>query len=219
MRMLAALSLAAIGAAAGMAGCGNGTTPAPAGSSAPPPAATTGAPSQVANCVVGSWQTTAVQQSAAAQGGSATVSGGAGVRLNVAADGAATLDFTSMQPVNFEAMVLGQNVKGSFTYAGEASTKVRTDSPSATSGTWQPAGSVDWSKVKVSADLTQPVQGKPLDNLPLRDYLGDKSSQTGGVVDIDPLLGKGTYTCEGSTSLTLTPENTKGLKWTLTKRP
>jgi hypothetical protein len=57
-----------------------------------------------------------------------------------------------------------------------------------------------------------------VDNLPIRDYIGDKSSQIGGVVDIDPMLGSGSYTCEGTGTLILAPKDSKGLTWTLTRR-
>lgn len=206
MSVLVVLAAAAIGASA----CTDGSaTPTP---SPTPPPATSAAAGAIASCLVGTWQSTTVQ-------GPAGVTGGGGVRLTIAADGTATTDFTSMQPITFAAKIAETNVKGRFMYAGEASGKVRTESPTATSGKWEPAGSIDWSKVKVTAELTEPVPAKPADNLPIRDFLGDKSSQTGGVVDIDPLLGAGTYTCEGTTTLILAPQDTSGLKWTLTRRP
>jgi len=207
MSVLAVLAAAAIGAA----GCTNNGSATPSPSPTPPPA-TSAAAGQVAACLVGTWQSTSVA-------GMAGVSGGSGVRLTIAADGTTTTDFTSMQPITFAVKIAETNVKGRFMYSGEASGKIRTESPTATSGKWEPSGSIDWSKVKVTAELTEPVSAKPADNLPIRDFLGDKSSQTGGVVDIDPLLGAGTYACEGTTTLILTPQDTSGLKWTLTRRP
>lgn len=209
MPVLAVLAAVALGAA----GCTDGTTTTPSSPSpTPPPAATSAAASQVASCVVGSWQTSSVQ-------GIAGVAGGAGATMTIAADGTTTIDFTSMQPITFAASIANNNVKGRFMYLGQASGKIRTASPTATSGSWEPAGSIDWSQVRVTLELTEPVQAKPLDNLPIRDYLGDKSSQTGGVVDIDPMLGSANYTCEGTTTLILTPQDNQGLKWTFTKRP
>ena len=64
------------------------------------------------------------------------------------------------------------------------------------------------------------VVAKPFDNVPIRDLLGEKTNprQTGGVVDIAPMLGSGTYTCQGTTTLILTPQDSQGLKWTFTKK-
>jgi hypothetical protein len=203
--VLAVLTSAAIGAA----GCSGTSTPTPSPSTPP---ATSAAAGSVASCMVGTWQSTAVQ-------GGFGVTGGAGVRMTITAAGDTTTDFTSMQPIMFAVKIAERDVKGRFTYGGQVNGKMRTASPTATSGTWEPAGPIDWSQVKVTLELTDPVQSKPLDNLPIKDYLGEKSSQTGGVVDIDPMLGSGSYTCEGTATLILTPKDQNGLKWTLTRKP
>ena len=217
MSVLAVLAATAMGAA----GCANipgfgppsaspSTSPAPPASPAQPAQP---APNKVAACVVGNWQTDSVQ-------GFTGLSGGSGAKLSVGTDGAILTDFTGMQPIAFTVKIGETNIKGRFAYSGQASGKIATDSATATSGKWEPVGTVDWGKVRVTLDLTEPVVAKPFDNVPIRDLLGEKANprQTGGVVDIAPMLGSGTYTCQGTTALILTPQDDQGLKWTFTKK-
>jgi len=213
MSVLAVLAAAAIGAA----GCGNlqiNAQPSASPSSKPPPSpAQSSAATKVAACLVGNWQTEAAQ-------GFTGLSGGSGAKLSVGTDGATLIDFTGMQPISFTVKVGETNLKGRFVYGGQASGKIGTDSATATSGKWDPVGQIDWGKVKVTLDLSEPVVAKPFDNVPIRDLLGEKANprQTGGVVDIAPMLGKGTYTCQGTNTLILTPQDSQGLKWTFTKK-
>jgi hypothetical protein len=167
----------------------------------------------VAACLVGNWQTDSVQ-------GFTGLSGGSGAKLSVGSDGTILTDFTGMQPIGFTVKVAETNLKGRFVYSGQASGKISTDSTTATSGKWQPVGTVDWGKVRVTLDVTEPVVAKPFDNAPIADLLGEKTNprQTGGVVDIAPMLGSGTYTCQGTTTLILAPQDSQGLKWTFTKK-
>lgn len=206
MRVSVVAALASATFALAVTGCTNGTTPTEPSVSPTPSPTFAG---QVASCVVGTWH------SIDAKG--ANVAGGGGVMVVIAPNGDVTMDFANMQPATFSVRVAETDIKGSFVYSGKASGKVRTFTTSGTSGDWEPDGPIDWSQLKVSADLTAPVQAKPLDNLPIADYLGDKSSSTGNIVDIAPMLGKGTFTCEGAT-LVLTPENNKGLTWTLGRK-
>jgi hypothetical protein len=85
-----------------------------------------------------------------------------------------------------------------------------------TSGTWEPVGTVDWDDIRVTIELTSPIEAKPLDNARLGDYAGDSADQTGNVVDVDPLLGAGEYECRGDT-LVLTPDDDGGITWTLAR--
>lgn len=214
MSVLAVLAAAAIGAA----GCDvlqGAAQPSASPSSNPPPspAQSTAAANKVAACLVGNWQTDSVQ-------GFTGLTGGSGAKLSVGTDGATLIDFAGMQPIAFTVKVGETNLKGRFVYSGQASAKIGTDSATATTGKWQPTGTVDWGKVKVTLDLTEPLVAKPFDNVPIRDLLGEKANprQTGGVVDIAPMLGSGTYTCQGTTTLVLTPQDDQGLKWTFTKK-
>lgn len=214
MPVLAVLAAAAIG----VAGCANipgfGTPSAsPSTSPAPPASPAQTGPNKVAACLVGNWQTESVQ-------GFTGLSGGSGAKLSVGTDGAILTDFSGMQPIAFTVKVGETNIKGRFVYSGQASGKIVTDSTMATAGKWEPAGTVDWGKVKVTLDLTEPVVAKPFDNVPISDLLGEKANprQTGGVVDIAPMLGSGTYVCQGTGTLILSPQDTHGLKWTFIKK-
>ncbi len=212
--ILIAASFVLVGAA-----CSGGPPLAqPSASTTPSPVPTAAASAgQVAACAVGKWTSVEVK-------GGSMVTGGGGVAVDIAANGTLTMDFASMQPATFSVRAGNTDFKGKFVYGGKATGMIRTSAPLASppglgtsQGTWEPAGPVDWSTLTVTLDLTSPVQGRPLDKLPLKDYLGDKSSSTGGVVDVAPILGKGTYICEGAT-LVLTPEGNRGLVWTLARK-
>jgi hypothetical protein len=84
-----------------------------------------------------------------------------------------------------------------------------------TEGNWEPVPPINWGDTRVTVDLTAPVKVRPVDNVRIADYVGDGASRTGNVVDIEPLLGKGTYQCQGD-SLVLTPDD-GGMGWTLTR--
>lgn len=229
-RPLAIASLAAVGLA--VAGCGQGSglagpspsaTPttgtsvpgSPSGGPSGSPGGTapgTGAP--VATCVVGDWLGTGATGQAATNGASATISGGEGIRLGVRPDGRATVDFTGMRPATFTVTVSGTEAAGQFTYAGTVDGTVRTGGgTAATSGDWEPVGTVDWGRLRLTVDLTKPIRARPLDNVRIGDYVGPNADQTGNVVDVDPMLGSGTFRCEGDT-LTLAAKK-GGITWNL----
>lgn len=82
-------------------------------------------------------------------------------------------------------------------------------------GTWEPVGEADWDALRVTLDLTAPTQARLLDNAKVGEYATDLMGQTDGVVDVDPLLGEGSYRCDGD-RLTLAPEpDDDGMTWTL----
>jgi hypothetical protein len=216
----AALAIAALGLA--VAGCTDGsitTGPTPgvggtATASAPAPSVTGG---PVASCVTGDWRTTAASGEASAGSAAARIDGGSGIAFEVGPDGATTVNFTGMQPATFTVAVAGTDVSGSFVYAGTVAGTIQTGGgTAATSGTWEPVGTVDWGETRLTVDLTKPVQVRPLDNARIGDYVGDGANQTGNVVDVDPLLGTGTYECQGDT-LVLAPDSDSGITWTLAR--
>lgn len=98
-------------------------------------------------------------------------------------------------------------------------TTTATGAPDATSGTgtasgaWEPVGQTDWRDLRVTLDLTEPVQARPLDNAPIGRYAAEVAEQTGGIVDVEPMLGFGRYRCEGDT-LILNPDDDRGTTWT-----
>jgi hypothetical protein len=65
-------------------------------------------------------------------------------------------------------------------------------------------------------DLTEPVQARPFDNVRIGEVVGGGVDQTGNVVDVNPLFGRGRYECRGDT-LTITPADDGGLGWTLSR--
>jgi hypothetical protein len=186
----------------------------PGSASASPPGETPGGP--LASCVTGDWRSTGVSGTAQAGTASARLDGGGGVAFKVGPSGETTVDFTGMQPVAFTVAVGGTDVVGDFTYAGTVTGSIQTSGgAAATSGVWEPVGNVDWGQTRVTVDLTKPVRVRPLDNARIGDYAGDGASQTGNVVDVDPLLGTGRYECRGD-SLVLSPDPDGGvLTWTL----
>jgi len=198
-----------------VAGCAAGTgTATPSGSPSTSAPATTGA-GPVAACVVGDWESTEASVVAGGPLGNASASGGSGVKVKVRATGQTEVDFTGMQPIMFSGQAMGTAVKGQFIHMGKATGQIRTGDATATSGAWEPVGKANWADVKVTLELTEPVKAKPFDNLPIANAVDNlTNSQTGGIVDADPLLGKAKYEC-GSGTLTLTPEDNKGVTWKL----
>ncbi|HCU51721.1 MAG TPA: hypothetical protein DGG94_18300 [Micromonosporaceae bacterium] len=199
-----------------IAGCAAGTgTTSPSASASPTKTAVAGGP--VAACVVGDWTSTEVSAQASSASASGSINGGGEVLVKIASTGKTDVDFSAMQPVKFSASALGTNVKGQFVYAGKASGQIRTGDATSMSGIWEPVGTADWSAVKVTVELTEPVQAKPFENLPIANLTVDGMAQTGGVVDVDPLLGKGKYEC-GTGTLILSPDDGKGMTWKLTRK-
>jgi hypothetical protein len=171
----------------------------------------------VAACAVGNWQSTEASLVAGGPLGNGSVSGGSGVKVEVEATGQTEVDFTGMQPIMFSGTAMGATVKGQFVHTGKATGQIRTGDATSMSGTWEPVGKANWGDVKVTLELTEPLKAKPFENLPIASVVDNATnSQTGGVVDVDPLLGKAKYEC-GTNTLTLTPEDNKGVTWKLTK--
>jgi hypothetical protein len=216
-----------------LAGCvdNSATTSPSAGATAPPAStgASTGTGAPVAGCVTGAWRSTAVSAQAASGSTSANFSGGSGVAVTVGANGETVIDFSTMRPVDFTTTALGSQVSGNFTFSGQVSGTVQTGtaSPTATpgpsgttatataAGTWEPVPPVNWGNTRVTVDLLEPVKVRPVDNVRIADYVGDGANRTGNVVNIEPLLGKGRYQCQGD-NLVLTPQD-GGMSWTLTR--
>ena len=213
----ALLALAVGGCTEGSTGIGASPgASAPSGSaSASASPGTPGTAGPVASCVAGDWRSTSASGAVNAGTASAKISGGGGIAFKVGPNGETTVDFTGMQPTAFTVAVGGTDVTGSFTYGGTVAGTVRTSGgAAATAGTWEPVGTVDWSQTRLTVDLTEPAQVKLLDNARIGDYIGTGADQTGNVVDVDPLLGRGTYECQGDT-LVLAPDGDSGITWTL----
>jgi hypothetical protein len=209
------LGLALIGLA--LAACGDDepepTEPAPTATAPSSPAATAAG---VAECVVGDWRSTGVEGKLGGDAATATVSGGAGVALSVGSDGATAVDFSAMEPVGFDGQVAGADVAGELAYGGEASGTIRTDT-GATSGSWEPVDTADWSGVTVTLELTEPVAGRPIDDAPIGEVVEQTDQVTGEVIDVEPMLGEGSFECQDDTLVLSPTEGDTGLTWTLTR--
>ncbi len=215
MRSTAKVTMVAITALGiGLAGCSNGagtpgasssgTTSAGASAAATSSGGPTGtsATGAAAPCLIGTWKATGLtgKLSGPVTG---SFTGGGGTLLTIDAAGKAQVDFGTMQPVTFAFTVAGGDVKGSFGYGGKVNGTVKT--PAAATGTWEPAGTVDFSTLTVTVDLTSPAAVRVADKTSIADFAGTGTADTGGAVDAQPVLKKSSYDCSGGTTLKLGP--------------
>lgn len=84
-------------------------------------------------------------------------------------------------------------------------------------GTWEPVGAIDWSALRLTLELTKPLEARLLDNAPIGDYIDDAANQSGKAIETDPILGAGAYSCQGSTLILKGDTGGDGLVWTLTR--
>jgi hypothetical protein len=226
------LAVAAAGVTFGLAACSGGsagtTAPGASASAGTSGGASTAAGGSVADsCVTGTWTSSGVSLAFDANGARGSAAGGSGLLLTVTPDGRTVADFTAMQPVTFTTTVNGAEIKGSFAYGGKASGTVRVDgttpapatpagsasagsasaSPAGvvgSTGGWKPVGPVDWRDMTVTVDLLSPVHSRIVDHVKVADYATAGGDQTGGSVDLQPILKDATYECRGD-SLRLGP--------------
>jgi hypothetical protein len=212
------LVVVAAGLTLGLAAC-TGTSPPPAsqpsGSAVPSGPASAGASGSVGGsptatgggvanpCVVGRWTSTGATFAFGQGQARGSAGGGGGLSLTVVPDGGVTIDFASMSPVIFSAVVNGTEIRGSFTYGGTAAGVVHVDGSGAT-GTWKPVGASDWHTMTVTVDLVSPVRSRLVDHLKIADFATAEGGATGGSVDLQPIMQEARYEC-GATTLTLRP--------------
>ncbi|GAA1815755.1 hypothetical protein HC028_09815 [Planosporangium flavigriseum] len=159
----------------------------------------------VANpCVVGTWKSTGMNGTFDANGVRGTTNGGVGLSLTVAASGATVVDFTGMQPVSFSATAGTSEIKGQFLYGGKVAGSVAVPATATTTGVWKPIGATDWRTLTVTVDMISPVSGRVFDHMKIADFATAGGSQTGGSVDLQPILREAAYECSGN-SLKLGP--------------
>ncbi|MEU7867956.1 hypothetical protein [Dactylosporangium sp. NPDC049140] len=188
--------------ASGATGAGGGTSGgASTGASGDTNGTTGGGQGSVASCLVGSWKADNITGKLSGPVGG-TFQGGSGTLLTIDSGGKTQVDFGSMQPVTFTFSVSGNDVKGSFSYGGKVNGAIK--SPSGTTGTLEPTGSVDFSTLTVTVDLTAPVAQRVADKVAISEFAGTGTANTGGAVDSQPILKKSAYEC-GSGTLKLSP--------------
>jgi len=175
----------------------------------------TGGP--VAACAVGEGTSAQLTTQASSPAGEASVSGGGGVMLRISGNGNAEVDFATMDPVHFSATNGEAALTGQFRYNGHATGQIHTGDAASTSGIWEPVGKADFSDVRITVDLSDPIKLRAFDNVPISPIIaGDK--QTGGIVEADPVLARANYIC-GPNTLTLTRPDAGGLTWQLSRKP
>jgi len=169
-------------------------------------------------CVVGRWSASGVEAEGSAGNASGTVTGGAGTTMNVGANGATEISFSGSRPIDFSAQVAGRTIRGQASYDGAMQGTVAFGAPdSAGKGTWTPQQQVVWDNLRATVKLTEPIAITLLDNARLADFTGDKSNQTGGAVDVQPVLRAGSYTCAGDTLRVVTDVNGPRMEWTFAR--
>src|SRR5262245_4356256 len=151
----AGLAFAVTGCTTNANGTGGPSASAPATGSAATSAAV--ASGTAPACVVGSWKGTGMSRSGSVAGATITASGGGGFTVTISGDGKTTVDFGGMQPIDFTSMIGGTNIKGTYTHGGKVTGTVRATPTSDTKGTWEPVGTVDWSTLTITVDLTSPM--------------------------------------------------------------
>ncbi|MGI5245601.1 hypothetical protein [Dactylosporangium sp. CA-139066] len=192
------------GSSATAGASGNATTGASAGASggAGDSGGTTGGgQGSAAQCLVGSWKADGLtgKLSGPVEG---TFNGGGGALMTIDSGGKTQVNFDPMQPVTFAFKVSGNDVKGSFAYGGKVNANIKT--PSSATGTLEPTGTVDFSSLTVTVDLTAPAAVRVADKMKITEFTGSGTADTGGAVDAQPVLKKSQYDCSGST-LKLSP--------------
>jgi hypothetical protein len=193
-----------------------------AGSPAPSATGTTGTTGTTGStppkCVVGQWNASGVEARGSSGNASGSISGGSGTNMTVDADGGTKIDFTGSRPLDFTAQVAGRTIRGQAAYDGAVrGTVLFGVQDSAGKGTWTPSGPVIWDDLKATVKLTEPISVTLLDNASVSDFTGDKSTQAGGAVDVQPVLRAGSYTCAGDTLRVHTEQNGPQMEWTFTR--
>ncbi len=197
---------------------GSGSAAGPTNSSGTTTTGPTGAASAPPNCAVGNWKATVVTAEGDFGSATGTISGGTGATMNVGRDGVTELNFSGSKPVEFTVKLAGATVRGQAQYDGTAYGAVAFGPQDADGkGSWSPQGKITWDTLKGTVKLTEPVSVTLLDNARISDFTGDKATQAGGAVDVQPILRNGTYTCSGDTLRVRTLENGPNMEWTFTK--
>jgi hypothetical protein len=187
-----------------------------AGSPAPSATGATGGPPP--KCVVGQWNASGVEAQGSSGNASGSISGGAGTTMTIDAGGGTKINFTGSRPLDFTAQVAGRTIRGQAAYDGAVrGTMLFGIQDSAGKGTWTPSGEVIWDDLRATVKLSEPISVTLLDNARISDFTGDKSTQAGGAVDVQPVLRAGSYTCAGDTLRVRTEQSGPQMEWSFTR--
>src|SRR6266542_1775502 len=169
-------------------------------------------------CLVGTCKATGMDRTDNVAGAEIKSSGGGGFTLTISPDGSATVDFTGMQPITFASKAGNTEIKGQYSHGGKVMSALKATPTSDTAGTFEPTGTVDWSSLTVTVELSSPIKAKVFDNVKISDVAGTGAAQAGNAVDTTPILRKNMYDC-GGTTLKLSPPSgiTGGGTWTFQK--
>ena len=154
------------------------------------------------SCLVGTWTATGFDVSA----GGMTETGGAGVRMTIAATGSAKVVFTGMAPVRFTG-----RASGSYTLHGSTTGAIRLPAPGATQGTWQTTERGDIDGITADVKVTAPTK-LTLHGLSLGEFAHGMAGTSA------PQLTAGTWRCHGDTLVSVAPAGGPAHgTWTLTR--
>lgn len=146
-------------------------------------------------CVVGDWVLTNADLQAGSGATAVHETGGAGMRMTIAADGKTAIDFSPMQPVQFT----GSNgLAGQFRYDGSVAYQLGLPPAAATSGEMAYLGG-DLSKLTVTARITKPFDYLIFDHSSVLGLARDFGAAGGVSLDTQPLASRHSFTCTGST--------------------
>jgi hypothetical protein len=158
-----------------------------------------------APCVVGNWRS----DEYSVDGAGTKSAGGSGVRMAVAPDGRAEVNFAGMQKVTITVTSTNQTYTESYlTYSGTVSGKLKLPPADASSGPWAPEPGINWLFAHITLDSTG---GKVFTDVPLGDITGSGAAEH----NTQPLLGSGKYTCSGKNLTVEQPAGANSATWSL----
>lgn len=150
----------------------------------------------VAECIRGEWESTGISIEHP-QMADLEVSGGDGIMVDIAENGAVTADFTSMDPATFTRGESGDTtVRGHLELRGEATGTLATNETDEDSGNLDIL-ELNSEDVELTVVLTEPFDSRPIDRVPLDELrqLTEKHAE--------PMRAQSTYEC-GAGTLTIT---------------
>lgn len=157
-------------------------------------------------CVVGTWVMTGTDLTVDT---GIHLTGGAGVEMTIAADGATTMNYTPMQPVSVAANTADLSLLGELRYDGVVAAQLDLPDPGVTEGELV-ATHTDVTGLTVSFRYLPPVDVVLLDRVPFAELTSDLAFGAGAM----PLGNRVTFTCTPTTLDMGAPTGNGGWSWT-----